>query len=66
MSPLNYAIGSIFTTPLAVLLIVLLAFVLLLMWPLIPFLCYFRVKAEQQQLMEQWDQHEPSVKQNAA
>jgi hypothetical protein len=45
-SPLWFAIGATFTTPLASVLMACTAVALLVAWPIIPFLCYFQRKDE--------------------
>jgi hypothetical protein len=45
-SPFSWGVTSFFITPLTVLFCVLMAFMLLLSWPFIPFLCYFQRKQE--------------------
>ena len=46
LSPIWPAIGSIFTTPLAAVLFVLGGVMLLIVWPIVPFVIYFEKKKE--------------------
>lgn len=45
-SPFWYAVGTVFTTPLLCVLFVLMAALLLVAWPVMPFVCYFQRKDE--------------------
>ena len=46
LSPIWSAIGSIFTTPLAAVLCVFGGIMLLVLWPIVPFVIYFEKKKE--------------------
>lgn len=46
ISPFYYGIGSIFATPLVVLILLAMAVLLAITWPIIPFVCYLQRKAE--------------------
>ena len=46
ISPIWSAIGSIFTTPLAGVLFILCGIMLLVLWPIVPFVIYFEKKKE--------------------
>ena len=44
--PFWYAVGSIVTTPLVVLCMIVSAALIIVAWPIIPVLCYFQRKEE--------------------
>ncbi len=46
ISPIWSAIGSIFITPLAVVLFILGGIMLLVLWPIVPFVIYFEKRKE--------------------
>ena len=46
LSPIWSAIGSIFTTPLAVVLCVFCGVMLFVVWPIVPFVIYFEKRKE--------------------
>jgi len=46
ISPFWYAVGAFFVTPVTAALCALSGVLLILLWPVIPFLCYFQRKEE--------------------